>query len=139
MLLAVHAAATWFMCGLIWTVQALHYPLFDTVGADSFPDYEARHTALVGRLLAVPASVEVVTAAALLWIRPSELGLLPVLIGGALLAAIWIVTALVQVPLHSRLTAGFDPVAHRRLVSTNRWRAGLWSIRGILVLWMVAA
>ena len=32
-LLAAHAAATWALVGLIWTVQVVHYPLFALVGA----------------------------------------------------------------------------------------------------------
>ena len=43
-LLAVHAAATWALVGLIWTVQLVHYPLFAQVGADTFRSYHARHT-----------------------------------------------------------------------------------------------
>ncbi len=137
-MLVAHAAATWFMCGLIWTVQSLHYPLFDGVGAERFAEYEARHTSRISRLLAVPALVEVVTGAALVWYRPQGVDLSIVLIAGALLSAIWLLTAVVQVPLHARLAGGFDTIAHRTLVSTNRWRTALWSVRGLLVLWMVA-
>ncbi|MCK6525129.1 hypothetical protein L6R49_27300, partial [Myxococcota bacterium] len=32
LLLLIHAAATWFMVGLIWFVQIVHYPLFSAVG-----------------------------------------------------------------------------------------------------------
>ena len=34
--LIIHAAATWFMVGLIWFVQIVHYPMFANVGRDSF-------------------------------------------------------------------------------------------------------
>ena len=42
-LLIVHAAATWFMTGLIWFVQIVHYPLFAKVGALAFKEYEHDH------------------------------------------------------------------------------------------------
>ena len=43
----VHAAATWFLVGLIWIIQVVHYPLFARVGEDGFVAYEAAHTRLI--------------------------------------------------------------------------------------------
>ncbi len=138
-LLVIHAAATWFMVGLIWTIQLVHYPLFARVGDDQFTTYENEHTTRMGRVLAVPAGVEVATGAALVRDPPPEFGLPAVLISGGLLALIWIVTALVQVPLHSRLQDGYSHRAVSRLVSTNWVRTGLWTIRGIAVAVMLAS
>jgi hypothetical protein len=56
-----------------------------------------------------------------------------------LLAAVWITTALVQVPLHRRLSAGYDEPTGRRLVRTNWVRTALWSLRGLVVALMLAA
>jgi len=138
-LLIVHAAATWFMVGLIWTIQSVHYPLFARVGSDGFAAYEAEHASRMGRLLAVPAGLEVASAAALVWERPDGVGLLVVLVAGVLLVAIWIITAVVHVPLHGRLHEGPDPVAVRRLVAGNRIRTGLWTARGLFVVGMLLA
>jgi hypothetical protein len=52
-------------------------------------------------------------------------------------ALVWLSTAFVQVPLHARLSAGFDTRAHRRLVATNWVRTLSWTARGLLALWMV--
>ena len=136
-LLAIHAAATWFMVGLIWMVQVVHYPLFSRVPESSFAAYESGHTRRMGSLLAVPALVEVATAAALVWARPEGVSLGLVLVAGALLAAIWIMTALVQAPLHGRLSAGYEPSLIRRLVVSNWWRTAAWTLRGSLVAAML--
>lgn len=136
-LLAVQFASTWFMVGLIWTIQIVHYPLFPLVGEDAFPRYEAEHTRRMGRLLAIPAPVEVVTAAALVFVRPSGVGLALVLVAGALLAALWVTTALVQVPLHRTLSEDPSIDAMRRLVATNWVRTTGWTLRGVLVAVMV--
>ena len=61
------------------------------------------------------------------------------LLAGFLLAAIWVTTALVQVPLHRRLSEGYDASSGRRLVTTNWLRTALWSGRGLLVAGMVVA
>jgi len=60
-----------------------------------------------------------------------------VLVAGALLAAVWTMTALVQAPLHGRLTRGFDPDLIRSLVTSIWWRTGAWTLRGILVAAML--
>jgi hypothetical protein len=42
------------------------------------------------------------------------------------------------VPQHAALGAGFDEAAHRTLVLTNWLRTVAWTLRGLLVSWMVA-
>lgn len=137
--LVAHAAATWFMVGLIWTIQSVHYPLFARVGAEGFAAYEAEHADRMVRLLVVPAVLEVVTGAALVWSRPDAVELPLVLVSGSLLAAAWITTVLVQVPAHRRLHGGKDTRAIARLIRTNRARTGLWTVRGVLVTAMLVA
>jgi hypothetical protein len=46
----------------------------------------------------------------------------------------WLSTWRVQVPLHERLSSGFDVHAHQRLVGTNWWRTLSWTVRGFAVL-----
>lgn len=138
-LLALHAAATWFMVGLIWVVQLVHYPGFRHVASDDFVAFEEMHTRRMGQVLAVPAAAEAVTGGALLWARPDGVPLGLVLLGGALLAAAWLTTLLVQVPMHRRLAAGKDDGVIERLVETNWWRTAAWTLRGILVSSMVVA
>jgi hypothetical protein len=55
------------------------------------------------------------------------------------LVVIWLSTLLLQVPQHNTLGAGFDDAAHRTLVLTNWLRTAAWTLRSLLVLWMVAA
>lgn len=137
--LIVHAAATWFMVGLIWTIQSVHYPLFARVGAADLTGYENEHTFRMLRLLAVPAGVEIATGAALVWTRPPGVGLVPVLIAGVFLVVIWTITAFVQVPLHRRLGDQPDHSVVSQLVRSNWLRTGLWTVRGMLVTGMLAA
>ena len=125
-LLLCHAAATWAMAGLAWFVQVVHYPLFAGVGAQGFADYEREHQRRTG-FVVVPAMLcEAACAGLLLLLAPRDPW---VLAGAGLLAAIWISTFAVQVPLHARLASGFEPVAHRRLVATS-WLRTLGRSRG---------
>jgi hypothetical protein len=60
-----------------------------------------------------------------------------VLAGAALLGALLLVTALVAVPLHRRLDAGWDAVAHRRLLRADGLRVGLATAHAIVALTLV--
>ncbi len=42
LLLVCHVAATFYMVGLVWFVQRVHYPLFASVGADATASWSAR-------------------------------------------------------------------------------------------------
>jgi len=136
LLLLSHFAATLFMIGVIWFVQVVHYPLFAKTGSADFRSYEQRHTSLTTWVVAPPMLVEGITALLLFWFRPTGVSTWQLSIGLALLAVIWLSTALLQVPCHNVLSQGFDPVVHQRLVTTNWMRTVAWSTRGLLVLWM---
>ena len=135
--LLLHVVCTWFMVGLIWTIQIVHYPLFAWVGETTFEAFEKGHTTRMSRLLAVPASMEVVTGALLVWVAPGGLSPALVLASGSILATLWVVTLLVQVPLHRALSAQRFESAISRLVSSNWLRTTGWTIRGLLVILML--
>ena len=126
-----HCAATWALVGLIWTIQLVHYPLFAQVGREAFESYHRRHTTQITWVVAPLMFTELFTAAWLLWAGHREQLLLVSLLP---LAFNWLSTWRVQVPLHFRLSAGFDAKTHERLVGTNWWRTIAWTLRGFLLL-----
>ncbi|MFN0123206.1 MAG: hypothetical protein ACKV2V_22110 [Blastocatellia bacterium] len=133
-----NAAATLMMAGLIWQVQLVHYPLFAHVGREGFSAYEYAHTSRITLVVGPLMLVETVTAGLLLLYRPAGIGMGVAVAGVALVCLIWFSTWFLQVPQHNLLTAGFDVEAHRILVATNWLRTAAWSLRGALVLWMIA-
>jgi hypothetical protein len=137
-LLIVHVAATWFMTGVIWFVQVVHYPLMAGVGRPGFAAYEAEHTRRTSWVVVVPMVVEAATAIALVIVARPDVPSVEAWIGLALVMVVWLSTALLQVPRHRELQDGFDPRAHARLVSSNRLRALIWTARSILVAtWLI--
>ncbi len=133
LILLIHAAATWFMTGLIWFVQIVHYPLFARVGAEAWPPYGERHRAATTTVVMPVMLIELAAAAWLAWDRADALAVT----GLALLALVWASTFLVQVPLHTRLGGGHDAAVVRRLVATNWVRTIAWSARGVIALWVL--
>ena len=126
------------MVGLIWFVQVVHYPLFGKVGTEGFRAYAEAHSRLTIRVVGPPTLLEVSTTALLLFVRPENVPASLAWIGAALLAVVWLSTALLQVPRHTTLGAGFNVEAHRFLVISNWTRTVAWSLRGGIVLWMTA-
>lgn len=136
LLFLAHLGSSLYMVGLIWFVQVVHYPLFDSVGKPEFPSYEQRHTALTTWVVAPPMLVEGATAVLLIWFRPTGVAVWSVWSGLALLGVSWLSTAFIQVPCHELLSKVFDRIVQQRLVSTNWLRTAAWSLHGGLVLWM---
>ncbi len=128
-LLLIQLASCWFMTGLIWFVQIVHYPLFSKVGQDQFIVYEKFHNTLTTWVVGPVMLAEAITAL-ILATRQGGILLWTCL---TLLGVIWLSTAFLQVPQHSILEAGFNPEAHKKLVSTNWIRTILWSARALLL------
>jgi hypothetical protein len=112
----VQVVATGLYVGFQATVRLVVYPQMPGVGAEEFPAYEAAHQRRV-TLLVAPLFLALVVAQGLMIVD----GALPraaVLASAALLVALVAVTAFGAVPLHGRLSAGFDAAVHARLL---RW------------------
>ena len=135
-LFVAHLGSSLYMVGLIWFVQVVHYPLFASVGNLEFPSYEQRHTTLTTWVVAPPMMIEGASAVLLILFHPIGVPEWSVWSGLVLLGINWLSTAFIQVPCHESLSKGFEPVVHRRLVSTNWVRTAAWSLHGGLVLWM---
>jgi uncharacterized membrane protein len=139
LLLACHAAATLWMTGLAWFVQLVHYPLMAAVPPEAFILFERLHRQRTTWIVAPLMLAEAASAAWLLLAPPAGVGHRWTAAGAGLLALIWISTFAVQVPLHERLTGGFDGRLHRRLVRSHWLRTSAWTLRSALALWWLAA
>lgn len=136
-LLVVHAAATWFMTGVIWIVQVVHYPLFSYADRTTYPAFADAHGRLITLIVGPAMLAELATALLLLAERPPALSSRTALVGLGLIAVIWASTALLQVPMHGQLSQGYEARAHGWLVTTNWIRTLAWTARGVLVGWVV--
>lgn len=132
MIAIAHAAATWFMAGVIWFVQLVHYPLMCEARSGDYPRFQREHERRTGWVVVPAMFAELGCAIVLVMGATTQDENALAVMGAVLLALIWISTFAVQVPLHRRLGRGFDPLAHRRLVATNWVRTIAWSARAIL-------
>ena len=130
------------MLGVIVFVQAAHYPLLAALPPELLPGYEAANIRLTAMAVALPMLVEGAAAFHLAWRRPAGIEAWAARAGLALLAAIWLSTALLQYPAHRALAAAYDPEILRRLILENWIRTIAWGLRAALatrMLWTCRA
>ena len=137
-LLLANAASTFFMVGLAWFVDVVHYPLFAAVGGDRFGGYHEQHSRRTTWVVLPVMSVELVTSVALAFEPPG--GETALALGGAALAiATWVLTGAAAVPAHRALGRGFTDDALRRLRRADLVRALTWTAHGVVVVALLAA
>ena len=136
-LCASHLIATLLMCGIIWWVQIVHYPMFSSISSDDFKTYHARNVERTTWVVAPVMLTELSSSIALVMIRDSRVNTSLLWLALAILIIVWVVTVLISLPNHSILSSGFDTKAHRRLVSTNWIRTIGWTLRAALAVVML--
>jgi hypothetical protein len=135
--LLANLGSTLLMTGLIWFVQIVHYPLFARVGVNEFVGYENNHSQLTSLVVGPPMLIEAASAIGLLLLSRGALSDWALWVGLSLVGVIWLSTAAIQVPCHTRLEAGFETSVHRRLVLSNWIRTLAWSVRSSIALFLV--
>ena len=133
----INIASTWFMVGLIWFVQIVHYPLFGYVGSKEFETFHEHHKTLITPVVGFVMIVELVTTGILIFQIPVGMPNWTVIVGIILIGVIWISTLFLQIPYHNKLSSKFDKNVIMMLVNTNWIRTICWSLRGIIVLIML--
>mgnify|MGYP006274432865 FL=1 len=59
------------------------------------------------------------------------------LMGFIVVIAVWLVTFFVQVPIHGKLSKGYDEGTAKRLVRSNWIRTFLWSVKSGISLYVL--
>ncbi|MEL6195301.1 MAG: hypothetical protein AAFR66_24815 [Bacteroidota bacterium] len=131
----IHIATTFFMTGLIWFVQVVHYPLFRMVDLSEFIRYEEIHMRTTSYVVMPAMLLELGSLPLLAYLQPELMSVWWFWVDGIGLGTIWLTTFLFQVPQHTRLLKSKDLDTIHQLVQTNWIRTILWTLRsGVLML-----
>jgi len=137
LVLVVALASVWAMVGVIWTVQLVHYPIFDAIDRgvddDRWRQFGDRHRRSISWVVGPFMLAEGLTGLWMLVDPPGDISRLLPVVSVTLMAVAYGTTAFVSVPLHEQLATRYDDGAHRRLVTTNWIRTAAWSARGLVV------
>lgn len=136
-ILLANVASGLMMAGIIWFVQFVHYPLFRAYGVEDFRLTMRKHQQRTAFIVIPIMLVELLTSLILLIWTPESIPFRLVGINAAVLAAIWLLTFLVQSPVHRKLLDGPAEELTKRLVNGNLVRVVLWSARAVTGLAML--
>lgn len=129
--------STLCLCGVIWIIQIVQYPFFSRVNSQDFREYHQAHTFWITPVVAPLMIVELITSFLILFYPPENLDYKLLIFALILTLITWASTAFIQVPLHNKLSGGFDATAHAALVNTNWIRTATWSLRGALMIYFL--
>ncbi|MFP8490244.1 hypothetical protein ACKGJO_14265 [Gracilimonas sp. Q87] len=131
----INTFATFFMTGLIWIVQLVHYPSFHYVGSDNFKAFQLHHVNSIDKIVIPVMVVELATSFGLAWFD----GFLSLnAVGFYIVILIWASTGLFSVPAHNKLESSKDHNVIKNLVLTNWLRTVLWSLKSGLSLYILS-
>ncbi len=131
-ILLLHGFGTFFMCGLCWFVQLIHYPLFKQINLNDLSNYEWQN--LRTAIIAIPLMLlELVSGGILLWMSMNWI----MVINMILFVLIGLSTAVFQAPYHLRLIHAPNPLLIDRLIQTNWIRTWAWTLRSVLVMYLM--
>jgi hypothetical protein len=139
LLLLLQLASTLFMTGLIWFVQLVHYPLMKLADTVQFPAFSAGHQNRTTWVVAGPMLLELATSLGLVLSSTMLRQSLVYQASVFLLIAIWVSTALRQMPLHRQLLLGHNALCIERLVRSNWIRTFAWTLRSVILCWLFSA
>lgn len=131
----IATASCFFMTGVIWIVQLVHYPYFHYSDNQSFADAQKFHTTKISYVVLPAMIIELLASLYLLYQVPDIISPSTSFILFALLTLIWISTFFLQVPLHNSLAKEKNSPIIRRLVQTNWIRTLAWSLRSLIFLY----
>lgn len=129
-ILILNLFSSFFLCGLIWSVQLVHYPFFEFSEPSRFTDAMNFHQLRIS-FIVIPVMLAELISSCWLTITLSE----PFWVhagGLVLVLAIWIITFFLQVPLHSNLKLRYSTEQVQKLVRSNWWRTILWTLKSLL-------
>lgn len=124
----LHIFSCFFMTGLIWLIQLVHYPANRFINPQMFSAYQHFHQVTITLIVGPIMVLEVFTG---LFIVFHESLSTSSLFNFAGLTVIWLSTVFFSIPNHAKLEKEMDTKAMSRLISTNWLRTLAWTARSV--------
>lgn len=133
LILFLNLAISFYMLGLIWVIQLIHYPAFLRIDPSQFSVFHEKHSQALGILAGSAMIAELIFSLMILFNGAWILGSVFL----SLTVAVWIATFFLSVPLHNRLASGYHQAVILKLIRTNWIRTGLWTMKAIVAMWSI--
>lgn len=118
-----------YMLAIIWLIQLIHYPSFLHINENEFKDFHAKHTQIMEFLVGPVMVLELIISCMQLstGVNASSISLLIIVL------CLWFFTFFVSVPIHNKLSGGFQKTLIQKLILTNWLRTLLWTIKFLMM------
>ncbi|QHT65418.1 hypothetical protein GXP67_01370 [Rhodocytophaga rosea] len=138
LLLVLNLVVSAVLTGLIWFVQIVHYPLFLKIPATAFKDFQMQHMHTTTQVVSVPMLVELLLSIGLLTATYPGKSTFTHYCVFVCIVIIWLVTFFISVPIHNQLVLlGYNESLIKQLVTTNWLRTFAWTLRTLLLLYIL--
>lgn len=121
---------TFILTGVIWTIQLVHYPSFQYISEDQFPNFMNFHMKKISYIVAPLMLSEMLVSCILLYFKVDIIAILNILI----IVLIWLSTLFLSIPCHNKLKGGHNMQTIKKLVLTNWPRTILWSVKSCVCI-----
>lgn len=138
-LLLINLTLSAILCGLIWTVQIVHYPSFLDVGTKEYLAFQQNHMKNIS-LLVMPLMLLELGMGIYLQVEHIRTHIhWLVYVATFLLLLIWIVTMFVASPLHGKLlNKGYEVQNIQKLISSNWIRTLAWTGKTAIFFYLLS-
>lgn len=134
-LFVIHLIFALYMLGSIWFIQLIHYPALLFLHYDAKPNPIHFYHSRAGVAVMAPMVLELASIVILIFIPfPNFFTVLVLLILSIL---IWISTFTLQLPMQNLLKKEKNEDYIKRLIYTNWFRTGLWSLKAIYIFFVL--
>ena len=127
----LNVISAFFLTGVIWTIQIVHYPSFHYIDKLSFVNFHQFHERRISIIVMPLMILELISSVAL---YINDMSNFTFLLNFIIVGLIWCSTFFIQVPIHNILSQKKDNMMIEKLVSTNWIRTFLWSMRMLLII-----
>lgn len=127
--------STFFLTGLIWVIQLVHYPSFHYIEENIFSTFAQFHSKRITRIVLPMMFIELISAFIIL--LASDLGQLSFtlfIVNFVIIVLIWSCTFCLSMPCHKELMREINKPIINKLIRTNWPRTVLWSFKSLLLI-----
>lgn len=128
----IHLLATFFMLGLIWTIQWVHYPSFIYIDKTKEIDFQTFH---MQRITMIVMPIMIIELLSLLYLVTFDYQISHLILF-SLTLIIWLITFFCNVPVHNRLIQNYRKEDLKKLVLLNWPRTILWTLKSSYLIFL---
>lgn len=133
----LHLISTFFMVGVIWVVQIVHYPSFYFIDKQKYQVFQEFHMHKISMIVVPMMVLEIFSGLILIFNFYHNNGHTTFYLSVFMLICIWTITGSIFTKLHNELLKGYDKSIIKKIIEWNWSRTLLWTLRLFLISYIL--